>query len=338
MNAPTTSLIGTHTTASGAISVVIPTYNRLHTVVHAIKSVLSQTRRPDEIIVVDDGSTDGTTSALSAYGRDIRLLVQENRGVSAARNLGAAAATGEWLTFLDSDDVWLPDRLALLERDTRLHECDVHVGNFIYSGPGYEESFFRLRGLDDRGGYSQSGLAALKIALSFPQIGAVAIRRSRFEEMNGFDESMTIHEDTHLLVRLSQGAAWTLAPDVVAEVRRFTGATPPLSVQSKSKAVYAAAMKVKVFEDLIDAGTLDRPCSFIIRKEFSGALFELSRRHWDAGDHSAARATLVRSARQHPCLYGWLKAAPPFFLGLIGYNIIERPKRGFLRSDFDPVR
>jgi glycosyltransferase involved in cell wall biosynthesis len=93
--------------------VIIPTFNRSGMVREAVESVISQTCGEFELIVVDDGSTDDTVAALKPYSASLRLVRQENRGVSAARNSGAAVAGGELLAFLDSDDLWLPEKLAV---------------------------------------------------------------------------------------------------------------------------------------------------------------------------------------------------------------------------------
>lgn len=96
------------------VSAVIPTYNRRTQVQRAIESVLSQTVPVDEILIVDDGSTDGTSGEISnRFGERVRLIHQENQGVSSARHRGIAESTGEWIAFLDSDDEWLPNRNAL---------------------------------------------------------------------------------------------------------------------------------------------------------------------------------------------------------------------------------
>jgi glycosyltransferase involved in cell wall biosynthesis len=102
------------------VSIVIPTFNRAGQVRAALKSVLAQTYREFEVIVVDDGSTDATESVLQPFlgakgyrGNQVRYIFQPNQGQSAARNKGVEAARGEWIAFLDSDDVWFPEKLDL---------------------------------------------------------------------------------------------------------------------------------------------------------------------------------------------------------------------------------
>lgn len=93
------------------ISVVIPAYNQAEYLSEALESVLSQTREPAEIIVVDDGSTDDTPAVLERYKRHVAFYRQPNAGISAARNAGLERATGDWVAFLDSDDIWDPRKL-----------------------------------------------------------------------------------------------------------------------------------------------------------------------------------------------------------------------------------
>ena len=95
-----------------SIAAIIPTYNYAHGINQAIASALNQTLPPVEIIVVDDGSTDGTRNILDAYGSRIKYLYQQNRRASAARNAGVLAANCEWVAFLDHDDEWYPTKLA----------------------------------------------------------------------------------------------------------------------------------------------------------------------------------------------------------------------------------
>jgi len=94
------------------ISVIIPTYNRGWIIKEAIDSVLAQEYINYELIVVDDGSTDDTHDILNSYQKNFLVLRQNNKGVSAARNRGFAAASGRFIAFLDSDDIWLPQKLS----------------------------------------------------------------------------------------------------------------------------------------------------------------------------------------------------------------------------------
>lgn len=94
-----------------SVSVVIPAYNIGSFIARAIESVLAQTHQPDEIIVVDDGSTDGTAEEIANFGDKVRYIHQENSGPNTARNSGVEAASGRWIAFLDGDDEWLPGYL-----------------------------------------------------------------------------------------------------------------------------------------------------------------------------------------------------------------------------------
>ena len=109
---------------SPLVTVVIPTYNYGRYICQTVESALGQTYSPVEIIVVDDGSTDDTRERLTAYGDRVRYIYLQNRGVSTARNIGIQAARGEFVALLDSDDLWLPDKL---ERQVTvgIHQPDI---------------------------------------------------------------------------------------------------------------------------------------------------------------------------------------------------------------------
>ncbi len=103
------------------ISVVIPAYNCQTTIGRAIESVLDQTRCAEEVIVIDDGSKDKTAEIIRSYSDKVRLIQQDNAGVSVARNTGINAAAGDWIAFLDADDQWLPNKLKLQAEHLQRH-------------------------------------------------------------------------------------------------------------------------------------------------------------------------------------------------------------------------
>jgi glycosyltransferase involved in cell wall biosynthesis len=114
------------------ISVVIPAYNCAAYIGRAIDSVLRQTRLPEEIIVIDDGSSDNTAEVIVAYGDKVKLIRQENAGASVARNAGIKAAKGNWIAFLDGDDEWLPNKLQLqIEHLNRNPDLDWTMSNYF---------------------------------------------------------------------------------------------------------------------------------------------------------------------------------------------------------------
>jgi glycosyltransferase involved in cell wall biosynthesis len=179
------------------ISVIVPTFNRAWILREAIESVLAQTFKDFELIVVDDGSEDGTDRLLAAYGNRIRVHRQENRGVSSARNAGIAMARGSLVALLDSDDTWLPTKL---ERQVA----------FMDSRPGIlisqtEEIWIRngRRVNPARKHRKPSGQffeKSLEMCMVSPS--AVMMRRGLIEVVGPFDESLPACEDYDLWLRI----------------------------------------------------------------------------------------------------------------------------------------
>ena len=132
------------------VSVIIPTYNRADTIGEAIDSVIEQTYSEIEIIVIDDGSRDNTSQILENYGDKIRVVHQANSGVSASRNRGIKIAVGEFLAFLDSDDLWLPTKLSrqidMLKRTDSSIPCCI-CDTILHGKTGKKRLFFEQAGL-----------------------------------------------------------------------------------------------------------------------------------------------------------------------------------------------
>ncbi len=193
------------------VSVIIPTYNRVALVQEAVASVLAQTWQDFEVLVVDDGSTDHTVAALAPFAGQVRVVRRPSRGgVSAARNRGIAAARGQWLAFLDSDDLWLPEKLsrqwAFLEAQPGLLLCQTEE-TWVRRGVRVNQP------LSHRKVGGDIFLPSLERCLVSPS--AVLLHRRLIEEHGGFDENLPAAEDYDLWLRLSWRYPVGLVPEAL---------------------------------------------------------------------------------------------------------------------------
>jgi glycosyltransferase involved in cell wall biosynthesis len=204
------------------ISVIIPSYNRAGSLGRALDSILHQTTPPGEIILVDDGSTDATRELVANHPTQPRYLYQDNRGVSSARNLGIRAASGEWLAFLDSDDEWLPGKLAAqirtLDREPGCRIChteEIWIRNGTRVNPMNK--------------HAKSGGRIFQRCLPLCVISpsSAMIHRSLLEEVGLFDETLPACEDYDLWLRICahHPVAFVADPQII----KYGGHTDQLS-------------------------------------------------------------------------------------------------------------
>ena len=181
-----------------AVSVIIPGYNRAHLLPRCLDSVLAQVFKPLEVIVVDDGSTDSTRSLLQDSYPGIRLITQENKGVSAARNAGINAATGDWLAFLDSDDTWFPAKLG-----RQVQAVEASPGsNIVHTDEIWIRNGVRVNPQRKHRKYGGSIFKhCLPLCVISPS--SVMIHRRVFDRVGLFDESLPVCEDYDLWLRIS---------------------------------------------------------------------------------------------------------------------------------------
>ena len=179
------------------VTVVIPTYNRRDLVREAIASVTAQSYPDVEVIVVDDGSNDGTAEVVQQFA-GVQYVYQSNRGVSAARNGGVALARGELIAFLDSDDLWQPHKLthqvALFDQHSDAEMChtdEIWIRNGMRVNPHHKH---RKAGGD---------IFARSLELCLVSPSSVMMRRALFERLGGFDETLPACEDYDLWLRIS---------------------------------------------------------------------------------------------------------------------------------------
>ncbi len=180
------------------ISVIIPTYNRAAFVLEAVESVYRQTFQDFELIVVDDGSTDGTSKVLKNYQNHLIYRYQANQGVSSARNLGLQMARGKWVAFLDSDDLWLPKKLEtqirFFSQNPEAVICqteEIWIRNGRRVNPQKKHRKF------------SGDIFAPSLLLCIVSPSAVMIQRDLFNQEDGFDETLPACEDYDLWLRIS---------------------------------------------------------------------------------------------------------------------------------------
>jgi glycosyltransferase involved in cell wall biosynthesis len=183
--------------SNNTVSVVIPTFNRRHTLERALHSVYAQTRIPEEVIVVDDGSVDDTGSMVTTKFPQVRYFYQPNLGVSAARNFGIGQVRGAWIALLDSDDEWLP---AKLEKQL----------NALNNAPGsqvcHSDEIWNRNGkrVNQMLKHAKSGGWIFKQCLPLCAISpsAVVLHRTLFDQVGLFDESLPACEDYDFWLRV----------------------------------------------------------------------------------------------------------------------------------------
>jgi GT2 family glycosyltransferase len=196
-------------------SVVIPAFNAAATLARAIESVRAQSWPAHEIIVVDDGSTDATAGIARQFGDVVRLIQQNNSGVSVARNAGAAAATGDWLAFLDADDWYAPDRLKLhaewIAEDAALdcltgdYEYRDEAGTLLGTSMAQHESgrsMLAKAAGEVRVVMETPAEMVAFVADHFGDTHTLAVPRARFIELGGYPTGFKVCEDVHFLTRL----------------------------------------------------------------------------------------------------------------------------------------
>jgi len=188
-------------------SVIIPLYNKRNGIVRAIDSVLSQVYQPVEIIIVDDGSTDGSVEKVRTFDDSrIHLISQDNRGVSAARNRGINASSCRYLAFLDADDAWTPDHLSAIEKLIRNYpQAGAFATSYFVQEAGHKVHVanFAYVPTDQQGGLIPSYFRSIARGNSPVWSSAVCVPRSTFEKVGLFPEGVRLYEDLHMWTRIA---------------------------------------------------------------------------------------------------------------------------------------
>lgn len=267
------------------ISVIIPCHDHAREVVEAVESALSQSLPPREIIVVDDGSGDGSADAVKSFGDKVRLISQEQKGPSSARNRAAREASGEWLALLDADDLWLPDKLKTQARFIeKIPEAAlVHSDGWVIDGhetpPDKErgKSYFSTR-------TPPTGVEAYKAFMASPLLtSSVMIRREVFEQEGGFDEEFWVNEDADLFLRImARGQEVVYVPKPLMVQRCFPGGLGRNPLNYLENTIKVLEKNIPAFPRLapLFKEGLGITCRAAAWYELREGRYGLARRHW----------------------------------------------------------
>jgi glycosyltransferase involved in cell wall biosynthesis len=274
-----------------AVSIVLPTYNRLPLLRKTIASVVEQTFGDWELIVADDGSTDDTRDYLEAIDDPrVRPLWMEHRGdLTSARSAGLKHARSKWVAFIDSDDLWLPGKLELqLRRLAAQPECRwSYTGYSLIDAAGTplpERSDLLPRPVS---GHILEPLLRFKLSTPLP---TMLVQRSLIEEIGGFDETIPIHSDYDFALRLAARSEVLALPDILTLVREH-----PDRTTARLRLAELYADQELVFRKAATTTTDWRIrvlCLHQCVMQLAGQAAALSRER----SHGAAFAALVRAA------------------------------------------
>ncbi|MCM3879695.1 MAG: glycosyltransferase [Vicinamibacterales bacterium] len=324
-------------TLNPLVSVVVPTYNCEKYLSAALDRVLSQDYAPFEVVVVDDGSTDHTLDVLATYENRVRVFRQSNRGPAAARNVAVREARGEFLAFVDGDDLWLPGKLsaqmAYLEKNP---ESKVVYGSWYEWYPDKDGSFpeqiFEIGDESLALEEANSGWVYSKLLMdSIIHIISAVIDRSVYDAVNGFDESLESGSDYDFWLRVSRNFQ-------VAKLRRNVAVyrQNPASITSfprKDDNAYRLlrrAIDTYGLEDGMGNGVDSR----MFARRLSSLAFMHGYLHYRKGDPQIASSSFARAWRENP-LY-WKAAGLAVAAGiksrLIKAGLIQSPS-GWSRAD-----
>lgn len=266
------------------ISVVIPTFNRQNEVFEAIQSVLDQGRSDMEIIVVDDGSNDQTRQHVQHFGGACNYVYQSNGGPSSARNTGIKLAKGELISFLDSDDLWLPGKL---DEDMKLLQRYPEIGALSGNADSYIEGRLKTHSVfsDRKIDFPPSGARPFCWSLPIMRLGpscimsSLTLRRSVLESLGGsiFDERLRFDEDWDFEFRLFSHCNVLLYEKVVCTKRAFDdGTRGGYSISGKRKSEQEQRLIWKTQASILDRYVSNNNWQAEVRADFIARLDEIN--------------------------------------------------------------
>lgn len=274
------------------VSVVIPAYNAARTLPATIESVLAQTFRPIEVLLVDDGSTDDTASIAKSFGDSLRYLWRPNAGDVAARNTGIRSSTGTYVSLLDADDLWLPDKLA---RQIQMMEGDPTIGATQCSALFVDDS---LRTLEVR--RCRDGVADLIDVLRFRGLPAISssltVRRHCLERIGFIDATVSGKDEWDLAIKLARSCRFA-GIDEPLVLRRVHGTSMTRQARYADKQVRAGS---EILRRLFRDPTLPKHARESRREVYAAFFLMLAGSYLQARVPTSAISWSIRAILMNP--------------------------------------
>lgn len=278
----------------GLVSVVIPAYNGRRYIREAIGSVMAQSYRPLEILVVDDGSLEDMADAAEGFGNMVRYLRKKNGGTASARNVGVREARGEFIALLDQDDLWLPHKL---ERQIPRFAEDPKIGLVV----AWMEIFNAATG-EAKGSYRPPEELGVHEMLGYclPPVQTMVFRRSVLEELRGFDESLRGTDDWDINIRVAREYRVVTVPEILARGRMH-----PSQQGGDGTQMYVNSMRVLKKHESVHADcTLCREAVHksrkLVREYYYNHIRSRARVAWREGHYTYAIAKAAQAFWQYP--------------------------------------
>ena len=310
------------------VSVIVPVYNGAKTVAEALQSVFAQSYKDYEVIVVNDGSTDSSTEVVDGFGDKIRLIsLDQNGGQSAARNLGAAQARGEYLAFLDQDDVWYPHKL---EWQVAVLNENPEVG-LVYSDLDEIDREGRYKTLEVHKAF---GMTHPKTSLVWALINdlfilpsTVVCRKECFGQVGGFDTRLSGYEDDDLWVRLWPVCRFHYIPKALTKWRIHLSSSSETSLMEKSRTVFFQKLMDTYGGDPYMRSVVTQRCYSVYKTRGT----QLIRR----GEARRARLHYLNALRTRPDALMLLRLACTFVPAPV-FRYVDGAWRKLKHAEFDP--
>lgn len=254
--------------SSVQFSVVIPAYNAIGKIEETLESIFTQSQSANEIIVVDDGSTDATATLLGQYSPKLKVIRQDNAGPGVARNTGVAAATCEWVAFCDADDIWHPSKLEI-QADTIASDKSLNLlfSNVLFEKNGsYQGTAVATEDVVD----ADAIIRLLGKEVLFPS--TTVVKRSKFEEVGGFHKDFRVGEDIDLMLRLLPRCSSLFWGEPLVTHRIFANSLSRSQGNEKGN-LYIAAAYERCLESKSEISTYQRTYA---RKMLSSYYYDLA--------------------------------------------------------------